>query len=158
MNTRESTSHSPGLPGLCRPPLLARVGWREAVLGGALPQCRRSSSGSSATRANMSCRDLPVAVHSCSPRLCPRTCRGRPTRSTRTAACPSSSRSAAADYQCDVHHSEGARGPSFLDHLPASRGDVVWTRCVSSGAGISSIPISGDFSPLEEWPTDPLGA
>ena len=34
----------------------------------------------------------------------------------------------------------------------------LWTRCVSSGAGIASIPISGDFSPLEEWTADPLGA
>ena len=34
----------------------------------------------------------------------------------------------------------------------------LWTRCVSSGAGVSSIPVSGDFSPLGEWPADPVGA
>ena len=33
----------------------------------------------------------------------------------------------------------------------------LWARCVSSGAGISSIPVSGDFSPLADWPADPLG-
>ena len=32
----------------------------------------------------------------------------------------------------------------------------LWARCISSGAGISSIPVSGDFSPLKAWPANPV--